>query len=71
MKLKMNRRARENVLGYLFVSIWIIGFLVFTLIPIVKTMIFSFKNVTITAEGIKTSYVGLKNYKGAFLSHIR
>jgi len=71
MKLKMNRRARENVLGYLFVSIWIIGFLVFTLIPIVKTMIFSFKNVTITAEGIKTSYVGLKNYKGAFLSDVK
>lgn len=71
MKLKMSRKARENVLGYAFVSIWIIGFLIFTLIPIVRTFLFSFHKITITADGIRQSFIGLSNYKDAFLSDVK
>lgn len=71
MKLKMSRKARENVLGYSFVSIWIVGFLIFTLIPIVRTFLFSFHKITITAEGIRQTFVGINNYKDAFLSDIQ
>ena len=41
---------REARLGLLFISPWIIGFLVFTLIPLVASLGFSFTNLTLTQE---------------------
>ena len=35
---------REALTGYLFISPWLIGFLVFTLLPTVAT-VFSFTNI--------------------------
>jgi multiple sugar transport system permease protein len=47
--------------GYLFISPWIIGFLAFTLIPIVATLAFSFTNYNpVTPD--KTVFVGVENY---------
>ena len=47
--------------GLIFISPWIIGFLAFTLIPIVATLVFSFTNYSpVTPE--LTEFVGLKNY---------
>jgi multiple sugar transport system permease protein len=47
--------------GLTFLSPWIIGLLVFTLIPIIATLIFSFTNYSaVTPES--TVWVGLKNY---------
>jgi multiple sugar transport system permease protein len=42
---------REARVGLLFISPWIIGFLVFTLIPLVASLGFSFSNLTLTQEG--------------------
>lgn len=54
------REARQ---GLLFISPWIIGFLAFTLIPMVATLVFTFLNLKIT-DGIlnPTKFVGLQNY---------
>jgi len=41
-------RTRENLYGYGFVSLWIIGFVVFTMIPLVQTFLFSVNQVTVT-----------------------
>lgn len=47
--------------GLIFLSPWIVGFLVFTLIPIIATLVFSFTNYSpVTPES--TVWVGLKNY---------
>ncbi|MGZ6346854.1 MAG: carbohydrate ABC transporter permease [Anaerolineales bacterium] len=47
--------------GLIFLSPWIVGFLAFTLIPIIATLIFSFTNYSpVTPES--TIWVGLKNY---------
>ena len=47
--------------GLIFLSPWIIGFLAFTLIPIIATLVFSFTNYSpVTPE--LTQFVGLKNY---------
>lgn len=47
--------------GLIFLSPWIVGFLAFTLIPIIATLIFSFTNYSpVTPES--TVWVGLKNY---------
>ncbi len=41
---------REALTGLLFLSPWIVGFLVFTLIPLVASLGFSFANLTLTQE---------------------
>lgn len=59
----MKREVRDALVGYLFVSIWIIGFLLLTVYPIVQTIIFSFQNVKYTTTGIETTSVLFANYK--------
>ena len=63
-------KKRENLKGWLFLSVWVIGFVVFTLIPIVRTLWMSFERVTITGRGMRTRFVGLENYKNAFFSDV-
>jgi multiple sugar transport system permease protein len=52
------REARQ---GLLFISPWIIGFLAFTLFPMVATFAFTFLNVTLRQEE-PLQFVGLDNY---------
>jgi multiple sugar transport system permease protein len=59
------RREFRN--GLLFISPWIIGFLAFTLIPMLATLVFSFMNLKLTDNPFDASkFVGLKNYVTMF-----
>ena len=59
------RREFRN--GLLFISPWIIGFLAFTLIPMLATLVFSFMNLKLTDNPFDASkFVGLKNYLTMF-----
>jgi ABC-type sugar transport system permease subunit len=53
---------REALWGYAFLMPWIIGFLAFTLIPMVATLGFSFTNINLAQEQ-PLQFVGLKNYQ--------
>ncbi len=48
--------------GYLFLSPWIVGFLAFTLIPMLATLGFSFTNINLAQETPLT-FVGISNYQ--------
>lgn len=65
--MKLKYAVREALTGYAFVSIWICGFLVFTMFPLFRTLWFSLNNVKITAVGIETTLIGFKNFQDAFL----
>jgi multiple sugar transport system permease protein len=52
------REARQ---GYLFISPWILGFLAFTAIPMIATLVFTFLNMTLAQEE-PLRFVGLDNY---------
>ncbi|MFC0236549.1 carbohydrate ABC transporter permease [Fictibacillus phosphorivorans] len=56
----------RNLTGLLFVSPWIIGFLVFTAFPLLYSLFLSFQEVKITTDGIKTNFVSFGNYEYAF-----
>ena len=47
-------------------SPWILGFVVFTLIPFIMTIILSFCSVSSTIKGYELSFIGLDNYYTAF-----
>jgi oligogalacturonide transport system permease protein len=57
---------KRNLTGLLFVSPWIIGFLVFTAFPLFYSLFLSFQKVKITTDGIKTDFVKFGNYEYAF-----
>ncbi len=54
---------REFYTGMLFISPWLIGFLVFTLIPMVATLGFTFIDAKITDNLSTAKFVGLQNYE--------
>jgi multiple sugar transport system permease protein len=57
------RTIRENVLGYLWISPWLIGFAIFILGPMLASVGFSFTNYRIINE---SRWIGLENYSYAF-----
>jgi oligogalacturonide transport system permease protein len=58
----------KKVIPYIFVAPWIIGFLVFTIIPIFQSFIYSFNQITVSATGIVKTYVGFQNYSKVIFS---
>lgn len=62
---KMHPLARREFLnGLLFLVPWIIGFLAFTIIPMIASLLFSFMDLKITTNAVLNtpSWVGLANY---------
>lgn len=54
---------REARLGWLYISPWIAGLLIFTLYPIVSSLVMSF---TRAGEGGALSFIGVENFAAAF-----
>ncbi|WP_019420114.1 carbohydrate ABC transporter permease [Paenibacillus sp. OSY-SE] len=67
-RIRLTNKRRKALIGLTFVSPWIVGFLIFTMYPMLHSMFLSFHRVKITPTGIKTTYVGFENYKYAFFS---
>jgi multiple sugar transport system permease protein len=62
MKIRMNPREWRNLrTGLLFASPWVVGFLGFTLYPIISSFIYSLNVFTILGQSMR--WVGLANYK--------
>lgn len=71
ISLRRGRRTpsyekRQNRLGYGFMLPWIIGFVVFTLIPFAATIVLSFCNVSTNVTGYDITFAGWSNYYTAF-----
>lgn len=54
--------SRKSRYGFMFVLPWIIGFVLFFLLPLVQSVWYSFSKVGITGNGIVTEFVSIKNY---------
>lgn len=65
-RLKTTYEQRQNLRGYAFMLPWIIGFIVFSLIPFVATLVLSFTNVSSTVAGYEITPNGWNNYYTAF-----
>ncbi len=65
-KFKVTYRQREALLGYMFISLWIVGFFLFTFYPIIYSFFLSLNQVRIPSSGIELTYIGFANYQYAF-----
>jgi len=54
-------------MGLLFMLPWIIGFAMFVIIPISWSLFMSFNKVQVAVGGFKYEWVGLRNFRDAFL----
>jgi oligogalacturonide transport system permease protein len=57
------KHKKYQKIGYLYILPWIIGLLVFQLMPLIGSFIYSFTDYSIVGD---TNFVGLKNYITAF-----
>lgn len=68
LKHGITLRLREALQGYAFILIWIIGFLIFTFVPLIETLRYSFNTVTVSSSAITFSFVDWANYSRALFT---
>jgi ABC-type sugar transport system permease subunit len=69
--MRIGYRLREALTGLSFIGIWIVGFLIFTCYPLIRTFLFSLNEVRATSDGIRTKYVGWRNYHDAIFLDVQ
>ena len=61
----------QKINGYVFLAPWIIGFLLFFMVPIINTVIYSFNKVDVAETGgMKMEFVGTDNYFDLFNTEV-
>lgn len=68
---KQNLRTQHILEGYAFISIWLIGFILFMAVPLGQSLIFSFEKVEYSEQGLSSAFVGLQNYREAFTTDVQ
>ncbi len=62
MKKKIPYSKKKALYGYGFISVWIVGTVIFFLIPLFKSLLFSFSEVTVDSGKTVTEWVGTDKY---------
>lgn len=66
-KFKNTRKKRQTFYGFLFISIWLIGFAIFTVYPMFHSLYLSFTNSYFNMQtGISSTPAGFTNYLNIF-----
>lgn len=64
--IRLPYEQRKAMYGYGFIAIWAIGSIYFFIIPLIKSLIYSFYDTKISVGGLTLSNFGLHNYVDAF-----
>jgi len=67
-KAQISYRRRDNWAGYVFISPWLLGFFIFTLIPILASLYLAFTDYRLTAA---PTWTGLDNFEKMFFGDAR
>jgi ABC-type sugar transport system permease subunit len=65
-KKPISRVLRENIIGYSFIGIWVIGFIVFMFYPFISSIIYSLSDVRILGSGIDIEFHWFENFRNIF-----
>ncbi len=68
-KRKLSLTKKRAIAGLLFISPWLIGFLLFYVRSLIMTFRFSFSNLTMGVGGYDLEFTGLENIIYAFRAH--
>lgn len=64
----MTKRRRSALIGYSFLSLWIIGFLVFTLYPVILSGRISLSKLEMGLKGLEYTFQGITFFERAFVT---
>lgn len=67
-EFKMTKRRRTALIGYSFLSLWIIGFLVFTLYPVALSGKISLSKLEMGLGGLEYTFQGTTFFERAFVT---
>ena len=67
-KLNLSYEKKKSLYGYGFIALWFVGALVFFIIPVIESIYYSFCTVTPETGYLAKTWIGLENYKDAFLA---
>ena len=59
---RMSYERKKSLYGYGFIGLWIVGTIIFFLIPLGKSLWYSFCDVSVDPGSLKTKFAGLSNY---------
>jgi ABC-type sugar transport system permease subunit len=62
---KLKIETKQKMIGFAFVSPWIIGFILFSAYPLLYSLYMSFNKVKISGDKLKMQWVGFANYNKA------
>ena len=65
-KKPMKKSTRKAIFGYAFISIWLLGFAVFTFYPFLMSIAFAFSDVKFAGEGMELGFVKFQNFTNIF-----
>ena len=65
-KRRFTLRDREAMYGRLFILPWLIGLVIFFIIPFINSVYYTFHKLSFGDNGLEFSYIGLENYIYAF-----
>ncbi|MEJ6951071.1 carbohydrate ABC transporter permease [Natronospora cellulosivora (SeqCode)] len=59
---KYNLKTRDSIAAYIFILPFILGFLLFILMPIIQSVLFSINEIQLEARGFSLNFIGMENY---------
>lgn len=62
---KPTLETRKAIHGYIFILPFLLGFLLFLLVPLINSLQMSFSKVGFSEEGFTREYIGIANYQSA------
>lgn len=65
MKKSIPYHRKKKIYGFLFISPWFVGFIMFFLVPFVQSCLYAFQDLTTSPEGIVGTWTGLGNFSYA------
>ena len=68
MRHRLSYEKKKGLYGYGFIALWFIGALMFFIIPVCKSFYYSFNDVDPETGYLAKSWVGIANYKRAFMT---
>lgn len=64
--MKMGYEKRKSMYGYGFIALWFVGAVIFFMVPLVQSFLYSFQDIRPDTGGMVGSWVGLEKYNYAF-----
>ena len=65
MKKRIPYYQKKKIYGFLFITPWLLGFLLFFVVPFMQSCLYAFQDLTTTPEGMVGEWVGTYNFSYA------